>query len=83
MWGGSPPQTDGRDFLSMPVEMGSDDIMHIPRFITIGSGIQKLIGQTQRQAGRQRNDLINLLLFFFFFFQNKGRKLIKDLYNAT
>jgi hypothetical protein len=45
------------------IEMGSGAMIYIPSFITIGSGIQRLVGgdtQTQRQHG----DLISLLLFF-------------------
>jgi hypothetical protein len=32
------------------VEMGSDAMIYIPSFIEIGSGIQKLMAETQRQT---------------------------------
>jgi hypothetical protein len=44
------------------VEMGSGAMIYIPSFINIGSGNQKLIGDTQTQ--RQQGDLISLLLYF-------------------
>jgi hypothetical protein len=42
------------------IEMGSGSMIYIPTFITISSGIQKLIGRTHRHHG----DLISPLLFF-------------------
>jgi hypothetical protein len=41
------------------VEMGSVAVIYIPNFIKIGSGIQKLIGDTQTR--RQDEDRISLL----------------------
>jgi hypothetical protein len=32
------------------VEMGSDAVIYVPRFIKIGSGIQKLIGRKHRHT---------------------------------
>jgi hypothetical protein len=49
------------------VKMGSGAMIHIPSFIKIGSGIQKLIGGIHRQ----QRDLISLLLFF----QNKESRV--------
>jgi hypothetical protein len=47
------------------VETGSDAMMYIPSFITICSGILKLIeGYTDTQTYRQDGDLISLFLFF-------------------
>jgi hypothetical protein len=47
------------------VEMGSGPKMFTPRFVKIGSGIQKLIsGDTQTH--RQHGDLICLLLLAYF-----------------
>jgi hypothetical protein len=43
-------------------EMGSGAIMYIPSFTQIGSGIQKLMGATQRH--RQHGDRISLRSFF-------------------
>jgi hypothetical protein len=43
------------------VEMGSPDMIHIPSFIKIGSGIQTLIGG---YSHRQHGDTMSLLLFF-------------------
>jgi hypothetical protein len=56
------------------VAVASGGMMYIPSFITIGSGIKKLLGggcYTFRQAHRQQGDLIGLLLFF----QNKGSRV--------
>jgi hypothetical protein len=51
-------------------EMGLGAMIYIPRFITIGSGIQKMItGDTFTH--RQHGDLLSLLLFF----QNKESRL--------
>jgi hypothetical protein len=36
--------TDGEGFMKYAVEMGPDATIYIPSFITIGSGIQILIG---------------------------------------
>jgi hypothetical protein len=47
-------------FMKYAIEMGSGAMIHIPRFLKIGSGIQKLIGFTDRQ----HSDFISLLLFF-------------------
>jgi hypothetical protein len=52
--------------------MGSSDMIYIPNFINIGSGIQKLI-EGDAQTHRQHGDLISLLLLF----QNKESRLIK------
>jgi hypothetical protein len=41
------------------VEMGSGAMMHVPSFIKIGSGIQKLMEGIHRQQG----DLISLFSF--------------------
>jgi hypothetical protein len=46
--------------------MDSGAMIYIPGFIKIGSGIQKLLGGTQRH--RKHGDLISLLLFFYFLF---------------
>jgi hypothetical protein len=35
------------------VEMSSDAMIYIPSFIKIGSSIQKLMGDTQRERGRR------------------------------
>jgi hypothetical protein len=40
------------------VEMGSGAMIYVPSFTKIGSGVQKLRGETQRQQG----DLISLFL---------------------
>jgi hypothetical protein len=45
------------------VKMSTGAMIDIPSFITIGSGIQKLIGDTQTH--RQHGDRISLLSFFF------------------
>jgi hypothetical protein len=50
--------------------MGSGDMLYIPNFVNIGSGIQKLIG-ADSQTHRQYCNLISLFLFF----QNKERWL--------
>jgi hypothetical protein len=44
------------------VEMGSGAMIYILSFIKIGSGIQKLMGDTQTH--RHHGDLISLFLFF-------------------
>jgi hypothetical protein len=49
-----------RDLRSRPFVMGPDAMIYIPRFIMIGSGIQKLIGEIYRKHG----DLISLLSLF-------------------
>jgi hypothetical protein len=51
-------------YLLYAAETGSGGVMHIPSFIKIGLGVQKLI----RGIHTQKDDLISL----FFFFQNKG-----------
>jgi hypothetical protein len=48
-------------FIKYAVEMGSGAMIQIPRFLKIGSGIQKLIG---RIYNREHSDFISLLLFF-------------------
>jgi hypothetical protein len=48
-------------------EMGSGAMIYIPRFMNIGSGIQKLMGAGDTQTQRQDGDRISLLSFF----QNK------------
>jgi hypothetical protein len=49
--------------MNYAVEMGSDTMKYIPRFIQIDSGIQKLtVGDSQTH--RQHGALISLLLFF-------------------
>jgi hypothetical protein len=45
-------------------EIGSGAMIHIPSFIKIGSGTQKLIGEETQTHG-QRGYRISLLLFFF------------------
>jgi hypothetical protein len=45
------------------VEMGSGAVIYVPNFITIGSGIQKLIGGIDRHKHGQKRDLISLLSF--------------------
>jgi hypothetical protein len=52
------------------VEMGSGDMIYIPRFTKIGSGIQKLIGMDS-QTHREQCNLISPLLFF----QNKESRI--------
>jgi hypothetical protein len=47
------------------VEMGSGAMIYIPSFINIGSGIQKLMGDTQTHI--QHGNIISI----FIFFQNK------------
>jgi hypothetical protein len=49
------------------IEMGSGAMIYISNFIKIGSGIQKLIGETHKQRG----DRISLFLFF----QNRESRL--------
>jgi hypothetical protein len=54
------------------VGMGSSAMIHIPSFIKIGSGIQKLVGvEGDSQQHRQHGDCLSLL----FFFQNKESRL--------
>jgi hypothetical protein len=50
------------------VELGSGAMLHMPDFIKIGSGIQKLIG-VDTPTHRQDGDRIRL----FSYFQNKGK----------
>jgi hypothetical protein len=52
--------TDGKWFFNYAVEVGSGEVIHLPSFIKIGLGIQKLIRGIHRQQGH----LISLLLFF-------------------
>jgi protein associated with RNAse G/E len=51
------------------VDMGSGDMIYIPNFIYIGSGIQKLIMRSTQTAWKSHKPT------FIFFFQNKERKL--------
>jgi hypothetical protein len=44
-------------------EMSSDAMMHVPRFMKIGSGIPKLIGGYS-QTHRQHGDRVSLFSFF-------------------
>jgi hypothetical protein len=46
--------------------MGSGAVTHIPSFIMIGSGVQKLIGGIHRHTNThgQQRDIIRLLYFF-------------------
>lgn len=44
-------QIDERDFFKYAVEMGSNTMIHIPSFMQIGSGIQKLIEGHVQTAG--------------------------------
>jgi hypothetical protein len=48
------------------IEMGSDVMIYLPRFVKIGSAIQKLTagGYTDIQKHRQHGDLISLHLDF-------------------
>jgi hypothetical protein len=57
------------------VEMGPG-VIYTPSFIKIGSGIQKLIRDTQTH--RQQGDLISLLLFF----PNKENRLQISFFGA-
>jgi hypothetical protein len=59
----------GGIYESTPLRWAQGAVIFIPRFINIGSGIQKLMKGIHRQLG----DLINLHVFF----QNKGSRLIK------
>jgi hypothetical protein len=54
------------------VDMGSGAMIHIPSFIKIRLGIQKLM-RRERDSRTQYGDLINLLLFF----QNGESRLMK------
>jgi hypothetical protein len=56
------------------VEMGSDTMIYILRFVKIGSGTQKLILWGDSQTHRQHGDPISLLSFL----KNKGSRLKKD-----
>jgi hypothetical protein len=51
--------------------MSSGAVIHVPSFIKIGSGVQKLIGGIHRHTHRQQRDVISLL----YFFQNKKSRL--------
>jgi hypothetical protein len=47
------------------VDMALDDMIYLPRFTKIGSGIQKLIGRdTDTHTRRQEGDFIHLFYFF-------------------
>jgi hypothetical protein len=56
------------EFLKYAIEMGSGAMIYLPRFIKIGSAIQKLIGGC-KQTHRQHGDRISL----FPFLQNNNR----------
>jgi hypothetical protein len=56
------------------VEVGSVGMMYIPSFIKIGSGIQKLIGESDRH--RQHEDLISIL-------QESGLRMYKTIILPT
>jgi hypothetical protein len=58
------------------VEMGSGAMIYVPSFITIGSGIRKLMGEGggHTQPHKQDGDRTSLLLFF----ENKESKLKKN-----
>jgi hypothetical protein len=58
------------------VEMGIGAMIYIPRYIKIGSDVQKLIEGRDSQTYRQHGDSISLLLFF----QNKKIRLTKLLF---
>jgi hypothetical protein len=49
-------------FMKYATEMGSGALIYITSFITTGSGIQKLMGDTGTH--RQHGGRISLLLFF-------------------
>jgi hypothetical protein len=59
-------------FVKYVVEMGSSALIHIPSFIRISLGIQKLIGRIHRHTHGQYGDRISPLLFFF---QNNESRL--------
>jgi hypothetical protein len=46
------------------VEMGSGAMIYIPSFIKIGSGIQKLRGDTNTATHRQQGIFISVILLF-------------------
>jgi hypothetical protein len=49
------------------VQMGSDAMIHVPSFIEIGSGIQKLNHRvTHTHTYKYHDDFVSLLSFFFF-----------------
>jgi hypothetical protein len=50
----------GEGFMKYAAQMGSDAMIYILHFITIGSAIQKLMGRKHRQ----HKDQISLLSFF-------------------
>jgi hypothetical protein len=50
-------------FFKYTIEIGSDAVIHMPSFIKIGSGIQKLFGGwICIQTRRHQDDLVSLLL---------------------
>jgi hypothetical protein len=59
--------------MTYAVEMSSGALTYIPSFITIGSGIQKLIEEVS-QKHRQHGDLISL----FILFENKKSRLTRS-----
>jgi hypothetical protein len=48
------------------------EMIYIPSFIKIGSGIQKLMGYTYRHTLGQQGDLISLLLVFWKYQHGNG-----------
>jgi hypothetical protein len=51
--------------MNYAVEIGSGDMIYIPSFLNIGSGIQKLI-MGDRHTDKKVIDPISLFSFFFF-----------------
>jgi hypothetical protein len=58
-------------FKEYAVEIGPGAMIHIPLFIKIGSGVQKLVG-IYTETHRQQVNLISLLLVFFFKIKKVG-----------
>jgi hypothetical protein len=46
------------------VEMGSGAVIYVPRFIKIGSGVQKLTGRGYTHKHRRHGVRVSVLLFF-------------------
>jgi hypothetical protein len=58
--------------MNYAVEVASGDMVYIPRFIRIISGIRKLLAwDTHKLTGREQGDPISSLLHF----ENKGNSL--------
>jgi hypothetical protein len=55
--------------MSHAVEMGSSDMIHIPSFIKIGSGIQNLTGEEYTDTDSIKN------VYFHFFFKIRKERL--------